>query len=188
MRALRCLAASLLILALPAAAAADQHEALMEEVAAIGDALAEAMLANDADTMLAMYTEDAISLPNFGPRMEGIETFKKHHEQMSAAGMKILAFTSDPTDVWEAGDHVIEIGTFAIELEMPGMPEAIKDKGKYMTVYVRDADGALKIKAETWNTDMNPMEMGGHEHSHGEPSEEMEEPAEAPAEEPSEGR
>ena len=43
---------------------------------------------------------------------------------------------------------------------MPGMTETIRDTGKYMTVYVRDADGALKIKVETWNTDMNPMEMG----------------------------
>jgi hypothetical protein len=28
-----------------------------------------------------------------------------------------------------------------------------------MTICVRQADRSLKIKAETWNTDMNPMEM-----------------------------
>ena len=162
MRELRCLVASLLLLGVAAAASADNHEnALMKEVEALGDALAKAMLEDDVETMFGMYAEDAISLPNYGPRMEGIEAFRQHHEQMAAAGMKILSFTGDPTDVWEAGDQVIEIGTFTIALEMPGMPQKIEDKGKYMTVYVRDADGSLKIKAETWNTDMNPMAMMG---------------------------
>ena len=65
-----------------------------------------------------------------------------------------------------AGEHVIEIGTFEISLQMPGMPGPIDDKGKYMTVYIRDADGALKIKAETWNTDINPMMMTGGDPGH----------------------
>lgn len=45
------------------AAAADDHDALMQEVDALGDALAEAMLAGDVEEMLAAYAEDAISLP-----------------------------------------------------------------------------------------------------------------------------
>lgn len=161
MRELRCLVAALLVLSLAAPASAGHHEGLLAELTEIGDKLSAAMLANDVETMLAMYTEDAISLPNFGPRMQGVETFRQHSEQMTAMGMKIHSFESDPTEAWEAGDHVIEIGTFTIELEMPGMPQPINDKGKYMTIYVRDEDGSLKIKAETWNTDMNPMEMEG---------------------------
>ncbi len=151
------------------AAVAEQHEGgLMAEVEAFGDAIEKAMLAEDVETMLAMYADDAISLPNYGPRMDGVEAFRQHHEQMSGMGMKILSFSSDPSDVWSCGDQVIEIGTFEIELEMPGAPGPIDDHGKYMTVYVRDADGNLKIKAETWNTDVNPMEMmGGPGHDHG---------------------
>ena len=30
------------------------------------------------------------------------------------------------------------------------------DQGKYLTVYERSAAGALKIKVETWNTDVMP--------------------------------
>jgi ketosteroid isomerase-like protein len=141
---------------------------LMDEVATIGNALAKAMVEGDDEFMLGLYADDAISLPNYGPRMQGIEAFKKHHAEMAAAGMKILAFDSQPTEVWGCGDQVIEIGWFKIELEMPGMPGPITDKGKYMTVYARDADGMLKIKAETWNTDMNPMEMAKGEHKHDE--------------------
>ena len=39
-----------------------------------------------------------------------------------------------------------------------------------MTVWVRDADGSLEIKAETWDTEVNPTTMKGnhgHEHEHG---------------------
>lgn len=160
MRALRCVVVSLLVLGVAASAPAQQNGELMQEVEAFGDKLEKAMLADDIDTMLAMYTEDAISLPNYGPRMDGKSEFRQHFEEMEAAGVKVLTFESSPSDVWEAGNQVIEIGTYAISLEMPGMPEPVKDKGKYMTVYVRDTDGALKIKAETWNTDINPMEMG----------------------------
>jgi uncharacterized protein (TIGR02246 family) len=167
MHALRFVVAVLLVLGLVSAASAGHHEKdLMKEVAAIGATVSKAMVANDTDTLLALYADDAISLPNYGPRMDGIDAFRKHHEQMSAAGMKVRSFTSQPTDVWKAGDQVIEIGVYKIALEMPGMPEPIEDKGKYMTVYVRDAKGSLKIKAETWNTDMNPMAMGDHGHDH----------------------
>lgn len=160
MRALRYVLAGLLVLGLPATVSAGED--LMKEVEALGDALAEAMLADDVETMLGMYAEDAISLPNYGPRMQGKEAFREHHAQMAAAGMKIDSFTSDPADVWECGSQVIEIGSFTISLSMPGMPGPMEDKGKYMTVYVREDDGSLKIKAETWNTDMNPMAMGEH--------------------------
>lgn len=177
MGAFRCATACLLLLGLPAAAMADHHDSLMQEVAAIGERIQKAMMEDDVDTMLSMYTEDAISLPNYGPRMDGIEAFKRHHDEMAESGMKILSFESQPTDVWECGDQVIEIGTYEIELDTPEM-SGIQDRGKYLTVYVRDAEGNLKIKAETWNTDVNPMEMmgmgppgeheDGHDHDDGE--------------------
>jgi len=167
MRAFRCVIAGCLVIGLAAVASAGgSDEKLMKEVEAIGDALAKAMLDEDVELMLGMYAEGAISLPNYGPRMEGKDSFRKHHDLMAASGMKIRSFSSQPTDAWECGDHVIEIGNFEIALDMPGMPQPIEDKGKYMTIYVRGADGSLKVKAETWNTDLNPMEMGSTEHDH----------------------
>lgn len=181
MRTFRCVLATASILALANAAWAGHHEsaaALEEEVTRIGDDLAAAMMADDFEKMLGMYAPDAISLPNYSPRMQGEAEFRLHHEMMQASGMKVLSFESDPTEVWDAGKNVIEIGTYRIGIEMPGMGE-IEDVGKYLTIYERDADGALKIVVETWNTDMNPMEMGmmgggmgEHEHPHDEDGDE----------------
>ena len=163
MRSARVVVTVLIVLGVAAVAVADHHEkpdALMKEVTAIGDALSRAMVEKDVDLMLGMYAEDAISLPNYGPRMQGMEAFRQNHAQMEAAGMKVLSFESEPTEVWQAGDQVIEIGKYEISLEMAGMPGQIDDQGKYLTIYERNADGELKIKVETWNTDFNPM-MGG---------------------------
>jgi ketosteroid isomerase-like protein len=33
----------------------------------------------------------------------------------------------------------------------------MEDTGKYLTLWEKQADGSLKIKVETWNTDKNPM-------------------------------
>jgi ketosteroid isomerase-like protein len=160
MRFMMCGAVVCLVIGVAVPAVAGSHdEGLMAEVAAIGDALAEAMIDDDVEFILGMYTENAISLPNYGPRMDGVDAFRKSHDEMAADGMKVVSFDSHPTDVWECGDQVIEIGTFKIELEMPGMPGGVRDEGKYLTIYVRAEDGSLKIKAETWNTDMNPMEV-----------------------------
>ena len=160
MNGLRFLFAMILILALTGAATAEHHEGdLLEEVEAFGDAISKAMVADDIETLLAMYAEGAISLPNYSPRMQGIEEFRQSHDQMKATGMKVTSFESSPTEAWQAGDQVIEIGTYEIKLDMAGMP--IEDVGKYLTIYERDAEGALKIKVETWNTDLNPMLMGG---------------------------
>lgn len=167
--------ASFLVLTLALAVPAVAQDDLMAEVTAIGEKLEKAMLAGDFDAMMAFYVDDAISLPNYGPRMEGVDSFKKHHEEMTAAGMKILSFEGTPTDVWAAGDQVIEIGTFEITLKVPEMPEPVEDHGKYLTIWQRGEDGSLKVKVDTWNTDVNPMEMMGHEHmEHGEGHEHME--------------
>ncbi len=143
------------------AAAGEAQGTLMEEVEAFGDQIEKAMLADDFDAMLVMYADDAISLPNYGPRLEGIDDFKRHHEETAGSGMKVTSFSSEPIDVWTCGDQIIEIGSFEMTLEVNGMPAPVQDKGKYLTVYVRDSDGALKIKVETWNTDMDPTAMAG---------------------------
>lgn len=40
--------------------------------------------------------------------------------EMNAVGMNVLSFESDPTDVWEAGDQVIEVGPVRPQWTRPG--------------------------------------------------------------------
>ncbi len=129
----------------------------MEEIKEIGDKLAKAIVENDIDLLLSLYAEDAISLPNNGPRLDGVKALRKKHMEMADAGTTITSFESVPTDVWEAGSQVIEIGNYEFTLEMRSKARPIKERGKYLTIYERDVEGDLKIKVEIRNTDIDPM-------------------------------
>jgi len=46
---------------------------------------------------------------------------------------------------------------------MPDQPAPMEDHGKYLTIWEKQKDGSLKVKVETWNSDVNPamMNQGG---------------------------
>ena len=120
----------------------------------------KAMVAGDLDAIMAYYLDDAISLPEYAPMIEGKEAIRQHQLDMAMSGIEISAFESTPAQVWQAGDLVIEIGTYQFSAAMPGAPTPIQDRGKYVTVWKRLPDGALKVKLEAWNTDLNPLVLG----------------------------
>ena len=161
MRVTKLLIGAWLLAAAPAALG-DPHGKLIEELRQVGDGITEAMRAKNIDAMLRFYADDVISLPDKSKRIDGIEALGRWHEVMASSGMQVLEFDSEPTNAWTAGDQVIEVGTYTIKMSIPGAGN-VEDVGKYMNVYVRDAQGKLKIKAETWNSDLNPMQgmMGG---------------------------
>jgi ketosteroid isomerase-like protein len=131
---------------------------LMKKIQAMNDESAKKMVANDEAGMWANYSDDVISMPSYEPMLRGIEACKQSYKKMTEAGMKMTAFKSIVTDVIDAGNYVIDIGTYKISMSMPGMDMPWDDHGKYMTIWEKQDDGSLKIKVETWNTDVNPWE------------------------------
>ena len=129
----------------------------------------EMMLDNDLEEMLKYYADNSISLPSYQPMLRGHdamrESHKKQHEQ---SDMKITAFALTVTDVIAEGNMAIEIGTYIISMTMPEMGE-INDYGKYMNVW-ENQNGDWKLRADMWNTDMNPwMQMEGDQSDYGKP-------------------
>ena len=108
------------------------------------------------DTTLANYTEDAVSMPNFGPIAKGKKAIKEEYGKMMGTGMKFSKVEFTTTDVQVGGEYAYEIGTYTMEFEMPSMAP-MTEEGKYVTVYQRAKDGSWKIKLETWNTDREPL-------------------------------
>jgi ketosteroid isomerase-like protein len=120
------------------------------------------MVSGNYTGALKHYTDDAVSLPSYQQMLKGKKDIEKRSMEDQKSGMKITAFDLETLDVFGSGDLVYEIGTYKITMEMPNMKEPVNDKGKYLTVYQKEDDGSLKIKAETWNTDINPWaEMEG---------------------------
>ena len=131
---------------------------LKKKIQAMNDEAAKMMVANDAAGMWANYSEDVISMPSYEPMLKGIEACKESYKKMTESGMKMTAFKSVVTDIIDAGDYVVDIGTYKISMTVPGMDMPWDDHGKYMTIWEKHDDGSLKIKVETWNTDVNPWQ------------------------------
>lgn len=130
--------------------------ALHEQIQGLNREMAKSMVAGDIEKNLALYTEDAISLPNNEPILEGIAAIRKSSEEMAKTGMKITSFEPTTLKVMPNGNLVTEIGTYKITVNVPNMAP-VNDHGKYLTIWEKQDDGSLKIKVETWNSDVNPM-------------------------------
>jgi ketosteroid isomerase-like protein len=139
-------------------ALAQTEEELKAKIEVINEEMIEAMLEGDYDKSLVYYTDDIYSLPSYSPMVVGIEEIKKSNEEMKNSGMKIKSFDTTIKEIITSGDLVIEIGNYEMSMEMQGMDQEITDKGKYLTVWEIQEDGSIKVKAETWNTNVNPWE------------------------------
>ncbi len=146
---------------------------LKAKVQKMNDEYSKMMMSGDMDAIWGDYTKDVISMPSYEPMLKGLDAVKESSKKMMESGMKITAFKSKVTDVMKYGDLVVDIGTYEITMDIPGMPEPMNDHGKYMTLWEMQSDGSMKVKVETWNTDTNPwMEMQGmndHEDGMGKP-------------------
>ena len=116
----------------------------------------KAILENDVEAMLGMYTDNILSLPSYQPMIRGIAAVRAISEEQQETGWKTIHFVLNTTDIIPAGNYVIEVGNYDMIMSPPDSDEEWPDNGKYITVWETLEDGTIKIRLETWNTDTNP--------------------------------
>jgi ketosteroid isomerase-like protein len=136
-----------------------EAEKLKTEIKTLNDKMIKAGLANDLASVMSIYSDNVISLPNYGPMISGKKALMEKNQKDIESGFKMLSMNFNTDEVFPDKQYVTEVGHYVIKMSIPGMPEPINDNGKYITVWERQADGSLKVLIETWNTDVNPMEM-----------------------------
>lgn len=119
--------------------------------------LSKYMVEGNTEASLNLYTADAISMPSYAPMQEGIAAIRKASEDMAKSGAKYNSFELKTVKIIPNGNLITEIGTYAINVTVPGMDQPVDDHGKYLTMYEKQKDGSLKIKIEIWNSDIDPM-------------------------------
>jgi ketosteroid isomerase-like protein len=129
---------------------------LKNQVREISDITMQANIDCDAETLFAYYTDDVVSMPNYGPIIKGKNSLIEEYNKTREAGLIVHSMSSFILEIYDCGNIVLETGTYGISLTLPDMAFPVSDTGKYMTLYEKQTDGSLKIKAEIWNTDMNP--------------------------------
>ena len=116
----------------------------------------DALKRGDSATASSNYAPDAVVMfPNEEAWRGGDAVRKGFSGFLSQAAVKEGKVNTD--DVIVAGDIAVETGHFEWTL-VPKAGKELKDKGKYVTVWQRQADGSWKIIRDISNTDL-PMKM-----------------------------
>ena len=119
----------------------------------------QALLDGDYNTIASVYTDDAVSLPSYQPIWRGKDEILAGNKEIFKSGTKFQSFTAKTVDVFSSGDIAYLVGTYEISITMPNNTTAMNDHGKFLNVYQKQSDGSWKVKADTWNSDVNPMSL-----------------------------
>lgn len=128
-----------------------------QQIEEMDSKMEKAMLAMDHSTLMTLYSDDAISMPSYSPMVKGKTSIEQMGKKDMEMGTKYKSFDTNITDFFGDGKYAYEIGTYTINFSTSKMPD-VKDHGKYLTVWEKQSDNSWKIKAETWNSDVNPYE------------------------------
>jgi len=152
---------SMLILFLFTASAAFSQKAedYKAQIEKLNKQMVEYILEGNTEKSMSLYAKDAISMPSYEPMHQGIDAIREASEKMVASGWKFTSFEPTVVKVIPMGDLVAEIGTYKVSMIMGGTNKPMDDMGKYLTIWEKQKDGSLKVKVETWNSDMDPTEM-----------------------------
>ena len=114
----------------------------------------DALQRADTAVLLANYDNDAVVMMSGQPAWRG-------KSEIAAAGSGMfqavkfgdVKFNTSTVDV--TGDYAIETGTYEMTVTETGK-KPVPDKGKYLTVWKKQADGTWKVYRDITNTDLPP--------------------------------
>ncbi len=132
----------------PAPKPADTHDA---DVQAIKDIEAQANKdyeAKDLDKLVGFYTDDAVLMaPGTVPAV-GKDAIRSGIKQMVADPARSLKFEATRVEVASGGDMAYTQGPYTMTMTDPSTKKPINDKGSYVTVYRKQADGSWKAVSD----------------------------------------
>jgi uncharacterized protein (TIGR02246 family) len=114
----------------------------------------DAFQRGDTAVLFSYYDKDIAVLMAGQPTMRGKAEVTGNLAKMFA-GTKFsdVKFNTSTVDV--GGDYAIETGTYEMTVTEPGK-KPVPDKGKYLTVWKKQADGSWKIYRDMPNSDGPP--------------------------------
>jgi uncharacterized protein (TIGR02246 family) len=137
-------------------AAADTRDADIKAVKDVEAAWAKDAATKDAEKFAAYYTDDASMLMPNAPVINGKENIKAALKPMLADPNFALSFQGTRAEASKGGDMVWSVGTYTMTASDPKTKKPVTDKGKYLTVFKKQADGGWKAIADMISSDMPP--------------------------------
>lgn len=130
-----------------------------EDVATIRDLseqeVVEALLAEDWDRFVAAFTEDAVRMPPNEPLQRGREVIRNWAE-VNWGPLTTTEFTMTVEELDGRGDLAYVLVSYSATVQVPGMPEAVKDVGKGVIIVRKQDDGGWLASVSIYNADSPP--------------------------------
>jgi ketosteroid isomerase-like protein len=117
------------------------------------DAWSKAAASKDLDKTVSYYSTDATVLPPNASAATTKEAIKKIWQEMLASPGVAISWKATKVEVAKSGDLGFVSGTYEFNMnDASGKP--VTDKGKYVEVWKKQADGKWKCGTDTWNSDL----------------------------------
>jgi len=112
----------------------------------------KAAQAKDVNKAVSFYADDAMQFVDKGPLVKGKDNIRTGWEQMLALPGPGLTFATTRVEVARSGDMAYEYGTYDFA-KADKRGNVIDEKGKYVLVWKKQADGSWKVAADIDNRD-----------------------------------
>jgi uncharacterized protein (TIGR02246 family) len=137
----------------PAPPPPDTRAADVQAVKDVEAAWAKDSNAKDADKWASYFAEDSSGLYPGAGILNGKAAIKAAMAPYFTDPNFSLTFQSTRAMASKGGDMVYSQGTYTMTMTDPKTKKPMTDKGKYLTVYTKQADGSWKAVADTFNSD-----------------------------------
>lgn len=106
--------------------------------------------ARNLDKVLSFYSADAVLLPPMAPIATTPKAIHDGWAPMMAANIS-LSWKATKTEIAKSGDIAYQYGTYVMTTKDKG--KTTTEKGKFVDVWKKQADGSWKCVVDTFNTD-----------------------------------
>jgi len=131
----------------------DTRAADVQAVKDVETAWAKDAATKDPGKWASYFADDGSALYPGAPTVNGKTAIQAAATPMMADPNFSLSFQSTRMQASKGGDMVYSQGTYTMTATDPKTKKPMADKGKYLTVYMKQPDGSWKVVADTFNSD-----------------------------------
>lgn len=131
----------------------DTRAAAVQAVKDVEAAWVKNINTKDADKFLSYFAEDGSALYAGTGILTGKAAIKANVAPYFADPNLAATFQSTRMVASKSGDMVYSQGTYILTTTDPKTRKTVTDKGKYLTIYMKQDDGSWKVVADTDNSD-----------------------------------
>ena len=145
-----CFALLSLTIVCPAAAADTKIEQALRDLDAQWSAAAAA---KDVDKTVSFYSDDAIVMPPNALAATTKAAIRNLWSSLLTSPGVNMNWKTTKVEVSKSGDMAYASGTYQLTMNDPS-GKSVNDRGKYLVVWEKQANGVWKCGADIWNSDL----------------------------------